>query len=277
MEQISYAMTPDEYARCDTAALRERFLVDGLFQDDALTLRYTHHDRMLIAGAVPRRSSVALEAADVLGTGYFLERREVGIVNIGGEGAVRVGDDEHALAPRDCLYVGRGHERVSLASSSASDPARFYLVSAPAHAALPTQRVSLADGQAARLGSPEEGNERTLTKLIHAEGVESSQLMLGLTQMHGASIWNTMPAHIHDRRTEIYLYFALPAEARVFHLMGPPDETRHLVVANEQAVISPGWSIHAGAGTQPYAFIWAMAGETYSFQDMAVVAPADLR
>lgn len=270
-------MTPDEYKRLDTSQLRRHFLVDGLFQDDILTGRYTHHDRMLVAGTVPRRSSVALAAPNVLGTEYFLERREVGIVNIGAEGTVRVGDDEYALAHRDCLYVGRGNRHVELASSSGADPARFYLASATAHATLPTRKVALGDGQAARLGSPDEGNERTLTKLIHADGVESSQLMLGLTQLHGVSVWNTMPAHLHDRRTEIYLYFDLPHEDRIFHLMGPPDETRHLVVSNEQAAISPGWSIHAGAGTRPYAFIWAMAGETYSFQDMVAIAPGELR
>ena len=275
--EISHAMTPHEYKRLDTTELRRHFLVDGLFRDDVLTGRYTHHDRMLVAGTVPRRSSVTLEAPDALGTEYFLERREVGIVNIGAEGTVRVGDEQHTLAHRDCLYVGRGNRHVELASTSSADPARFYLASATAHASLPTRKVALEDGQAARLGSPEEGNERTLTKLIHAEGIESSQLMLGLTQLHGASIWNTMPAHLHHRRTEIYLYFDLPPEERVFHLMGPPEETRHLVVSNEQVVISPGWSIHSGAGTRPYAFIWAMAGETYSFQDMLAIPPSELR
>ena len=252
----------------DTAALREAFLVQGLFVDGAVTLRHFDLDRVVIGGAVPLAAPLALEAPASIASAFFCERRELGVLNIGAAGSVTVDGTGYALAHRDVLYVGRGAKAISLASADASSPARFYLVSYPAHAAHPTVRVAAAEATGAELGAVETANRRRLSKYIHPAAMPSAQLVMGVTEMLPGSVWNTMPPHTHLRRSEVYLYFGLPADAMVVHLMGAPDETRHLIVRNQEAVLSPPWSVHAGCGTTNYTFCWAMGGENQDFADM---------
>ena len=271
------ARHPADARTFDTAALRRSFLVERLFVADAVTLTYSHDDRMIVGGAVPVTRALPLETAKPLGTASFLARRELGIVNIGGSGRVDVGGAAYPLAHRETLYVGKEAGEVSFTSDDAARPAKFYLVSAPAHAAHPTRKIALADARSMQLGTPEQANVRTIYQLIIPEVCAASQLSLGMTVLAPGSLWNTMPCHVHDRRSEIYLYFGLAPSARVFHMMGEPAETRHLVVADEQAVISPGWSVHTGVGTSNYTFIWAMAGDNQDYTDMDMVAMETLR
>ncbi len=270
---MRYAVSPREAAKMDTDALRETFLVSNLFQTNQLMMTYTHHDRLIIGGAVPRQESLVLEHESAIKTQYFLERRELAVINLGKTGTVRVDDDSFVLEPQDCLYVGQGKRRITFESGDGT----YYLVSAPAHRSYPTQMVTLQDAFHQHLGDRLHSNERTIYRLVHQDGMPSAQLVLGLTRLEPGNMWNTMPAHTHDRRTEIYLYFDLDEADRVVHLLGTPTESRHLVVANEEAVISPGWSIHSGVGTRHYAFIWAMAGENYDYSDMEVVPAAEIR
>ena len=247
-------------------------MIESLFQADEIKMVYAHDDRLIIGGAHPVNAALTVEAADVLKTDYFLERREVGFIHIGGGEAVIEADGErYTLGKLDTLYVGKGTRNLTLSSANPSDPAKIYFTSALAHATYPTRKVSVQEANTLNLGALESSNERTIHQIIHENGVQSCQLMLGVTLFKPGSVWNTMPAHLHDRRMEAYLYFDMNADARVFHFMGEPNETRHIVVANEQAVISPSWSIHSGAGTSSYAFVWAMAGENYTFKDMDVV------
>ncbi len=269
--EVRYATNPTDFKTYTTERLRKEFLIENLFQDDKLAMVYTHYDRMIVGGIVPVKQRLELEAADALKTEYFLERREIGFINIGGDGMIEVEGQSYELSRLDALYVGKGNEKVSFSSMDPSNPARLYFCSAPAHAVIPVQQASLEKATPNHLGSVENSNERTLYQYIHADGLQSCQLMMGVTVMKSGSVWNTMPAHTHDRRMEAYLYFDVQEDARVFHFMGEPEETRHLVVKNEQAVISPSWSIHSGAGTRNYAFIWAMAGENYTFKDMDIV------
>ena len=261
----------------DTAALRDAFLVPSLFVDGAVTLHHVDLDRAVIGGAVPLGAPLALEAPATMAAAYFCERRELGILNIGGNGSVTVDGAAHQLGNRDVLYVGRGARAIVFASADALAPARFYLVSYLAHTAYPTVRVSAADAQVAMLGTMESANQRRLAKYIHPGAVASAQLVMGVTDMLPGSVWNTMPSHRHERRSEVYLYFDIPADAVVVHLMGEPDETRHLVVRNQQAVLSPPWSIHSGCGTTNYGFCWAMGGENQDFADMQSVPMTTLR
>ena len=279
MEQ-RYATSPEHLPGMDTAELRRRFLVEDLFADDQVTAMYTHHDRMVLAGAKPVTRTLTLETSPEIRSDYFLERREAGIVNIGGAGTVTVDGTAYDLAHGSCLYVGRGAIDVTFASTDVDGeqgPARFYLVSAPAHTAYPTTLVPAGAGNTRELGDALSSNRRTLNQYIHEKGVQSCQVVMGVTTLHPGSVWNSMPAHTHDRRTECYLYFDLQADARVIHLMGEPSETRHLVVGNEEAVISPSWSIHAGIGSASYSFVWAMAGENQSFDDMDGFAITEMR
>ncbi|RLQ94288.1 5-dehydro-4-deoxy-D-glucuronate isomerase [Falsibacillus albus] len=269
--EFRYATNPEEAKHYTTQELREKYLGERLFLNGEINMLYTHEDRMIIGGAVPGTEELLLESSDDLKTDYFLERRELGIINVGGEGLVFVEGDEYRLKKRDCLYVGLGNKRVSFKSASPQNPAKFYLVSTLAHQAYPTKKVAIDDAQPAQMGSLSESNERTIYKYIHADGIQSCQLMLGMTLLEPNNMWNTMPAHLHDRRSEIYFYFDMPEDGRVFHFMGQPEETRHLVVKNEEVVISPAWSIHSGVGTSNYTFIWAMAGENYTFTDMDAV------
>lgn len=275
IERNTYS--PGEVKKMDTQQLRDAFLVSSLMQNGKLNFVYSHFDRMIIGGIVPAIEKLHLEQYDALKSTHFLERREMGIINIGGEGTVMAGDESFTLNKLDCLYLGRGTENISFASADVNQPAAFFLLSAPAHASHPNTLVQNKDADATRLGAPETSNERTLYKYIHPDGIKSCQLVMGLTMLADGSVWNTMPAHTHNRRMEVYLYFDVKKEQTVFHLMGEPQETRHLTVADQQAVISPPWSIHSGCGTANYSFIWGMAGENQSFADMDFVAINDLR
>lgn len=271
-----YATGPDQIAGLDTAGLRARYLVPDLFAPGEVRLVHTHHDRVVLGGAVPAGRRLPLEAPDGLRATHFLERREVGIVNVGGPAVVEADGTSYELPPRACLYLGRGVRDVTFADAAEGSGARLYLVSAPAHTAYPSARVLPEEGTVRELGDQETSNRRTLRQYLHPDGVRTCQVMMGVTTLHPGSMWNTMPAHTHDRRTECYLYVDLPEVARVIHLLGRPEETRHLVVADGQAVISPSWSIHAGVGTAAYSFVWAMAGENQAFDDMDAVPPAAL-
>jgi 4-deoxy-L-threo-5-hexosulose-uronate ketol-isomerase len=263
--------------RLTTDEIRSHFLVDDLFQDGAVTFRFADLDRVVLAGAVPTGDSLDLGVPDELAADTFCERREVGVLNIGGAGTVTVGDEEYGLANRDLLYVGRGSGAISFASADVGAPARFYVVSYPAHGEHPTTLVRKADAELEELGSEEQANRRDLFKYVRPGGVESAQLVMGITEIQEGSVWNTMPAHTHARRTEVYLYFDVPEGDVVFHMMGEPQEVRTVIVRDGEAVLSPGWSIHAGAGTRAYTFCWAMGGENQDFGDMQFVAMADIR
>ena len=263
--------------RLTTDEIRSHFLVDDLFQDGAVTFRFADLDRVVLAGAVPTGDSLDLGVPDELAADTFCERREVGVLNIGGAGTVTVGDEEYGLDNRDLLYVGRWSGAISFASADVGAPARFYVVSYPAHGEHPTTLVRKADAELEELGSEEQANRRDLFKYVRPGGVESAQLVMGITEIQEGSVWNTMPAHTHARRTEVYLYFDVPEGDVVFHMMGEPQEVRTVVVRDGEAVLSPGWSIHAGAGTRAYTFCWAMGGENQDFGDMQFVEMADIR
>jgi 4-deoxy-L-threo-5-hexosulose-uronate ketol-isomerase len=264
------------YRTMTTKELRETFLIDDLFRPGQIGLRYVDLDRTVIGSAVPTGEPLKLPTADALKASYFTERRELGILNIGGGGAVTVNDVPFELKKLDALYVGRGNEEVVFSSSDEAQPAEFYLLSYPAHAMYATQLIRSAEQQKVTLGTAETANLRTITKLIHLEGTRSCQLVMGFTQLASGSVWNTMPPHTHMRRSEVYLYFDIDADQRVIHLMGPGHETRNIVIANKQVVISPGWSIHAGVGTKNYTFCWGMGGENQVYSDMDGLAIADL-
>jgi 4-deoxy-L-threo-5-hexosulose-uronate ketol-isomerase len=272
-----FAIDPVTAAAMGTDELRHNFLIEGLFQLGRIGLTYTHYDRMVVGGAMPAGTPLPLEAIKPTGTKNFLDRREMIAVNIGGAGMVKASGQSYEMQPRDMLYLGMGANEVSFASVNPADPAKFYLLSAPAHQSYPSRLIRIGDAKRLDLGSQTTCNERSIFQFIHAEGVKTCQLVVGMTQLASGSVWNTMPCHVHDRRMEAYLYFDLPETARVFHFMGEPDETRHLVMRNEEAVLSPGWSIHSGAGTSNYAFIWAMAGDNVDYTDVDPVAMEELR
>lgn len=271
------AIDPVWGATMDTEMLRENFLVDDLFVSGGVSLTYTHYDRMIVGGAMPTNSALKLEAIKPTGTSGFLERREIAVFNIGDAGSITVDGEKHPLGHRDMLYIGMGASDVEFASDDAAFPAKFYLLSAPAHHSYPTKMVQIDDAKRLDLGAKETCNERSIFQFVHPEGIQTCQLVVGMTQLAPGSIWNTIPSHVHSRRSEIYLYFALPEDARVFHMMGEPDETRHLLVANEQAILSPHWSIHSGAGTSNYTFIWAMAGDNVDYTDVEMAPVEELR
>ncbi|QEL24070.1 5-dehydro-4-deoxy-D-glucuronate isomerase [Bosea sp. F3-2] len=274
IRQVSH---PEAVKGFDTAELRRHFLIETLFVPGEVKLTYSHLDRVIVGGAMPTGKPVVLPTPKAVGTDAFLKRRELGIVNVGGPGKVAVGGKDHALAKRDALYVGKEAGEVSFASDDAGNPAKFYLLSTPAHAVHPTRRITAADAKTIALGEQATANKRVIRQYIIPGVCDTCQLVMGVTTLEEGSIWNTMPSHVHDRRCEIYLYFDLPDDARVFHLMGEPQETRHLVVANEQAILSPGWSIHSGVGTRAYSFIWGMGGDNVDYTDMDMVATGDLR
>jgi 4-deoxy-L-threo-5-hexosulose-uronate ketol-isomerase len=264
------------YPRMTTEELRAAFLVDGLFNPGRIELAYIDLDRTVVGSAMPLAVPLALETDPDLRAEYFTERREVGVLNIGGPGAVHVEGEAYKLASRNALYIGRGNEHVSFSSDDSAHPAEFYLLSYPAHTAYPVTRIDAASADGTVLGSAATANHRTIRRLIHLDGARSCQLVMGFTELTKGSVWNTMPPHTHMRRSEVYLYFNLPENERVVHLMGPGHQTRHLVVANKQVVISPGWSIHAGVGTASYTFCWGMGGENQVYSDMDPLAIADL-
>lgn len=272
-----WAIDPETGATMGTDELRANFLMDGLFSPGRVSLVYSHYDRMVVGGAVPSNGPLTLEAIKPTGTKGFLDRRELIAVNIGGAGTVTAGGETFAAGPRDMVYAGMGNA-VTFASDDPAAPAKFYLLSAPAHASHPSRLLKIAGAKRLDLGAAETCNQRSIFQFIHADSpAKTCQLVVGMTTFAPGSVWNTMPPHIHDRRMEAYLYFDLPEAARVIHLMGEPDETRHLVVANEQAVLSPAWSIHAGVGTAAYAFVWGMAGDNVDYTDVDALTAGDLR
>ena len=262
-----HTVSKAQVARMTTEELRANFLVPELFVPGQITLVHSHQDRVVLGGAAPTDAPLKLEAPDELRAEYFLQRRELGIIVVQGAGVVTADGERYELPKGACLYLGRGVRDIEFAGEG-DEQALFYLFSAPAHAEYPSAMVLPGEGDIRELGDQEHANRRTLNRYIHADGIRSCQIVMGLTQLHSGSMWNTMPAHTHDRRMEAYLYLDVPADARVVHLMGNPEETRHLIVANHQAIVSPSWSIHSGVGTQAYSFIWAMAGENQDFDDM---------
>ncbi len=266
--------TPDhiDYKYKTTGELRKSFLIDNLFTPSKIEMVYTDVDRAIVGSAVPLDQMLKLESSKKeMASDYFAERREIGIINIGAEGKVILDGKEFSMEYKDCLYVGRGTKDIQFFSKIPDQPAKFYFVSYPSHSEYNTHHRKFIDTEPAKLGTIKESNKRIIYKYIHANGIKSSQLVMGLTELDEGSIWNTMPAHTHQRRTEIYMYFNLPDDSMVIHLMGEPEETRHIIVRNQGVVISPSWSIHSAAGTQNYTFIWAMGGENQAFDDMDVV------
>lgn len=273
---VRYATHPEDSKNYDTAKLRSTYLIEDLFQKDTISVVYTLHDRLVVGGANPVEQDVKLETFPTLRSENFLDRRELGIINVGPESSVTVDGQKYTLATKEALYVGKGVKDITF-HPAASGESRFYFNSAPAHATYPTRKVSLDQAETVELGALENSNHRTIRKVLINSVVETCQLQMGVTELKTGSVWNTMPAHTHDRRMEAYFYFELPEDQVVCHFMGQPDETRHLWVKNNQAVISPPWSIHSGAGTSNYTFIWGMAGENLDYNDMDKVAPADLK
>lgn len=265
---IRFAIGKKETNALDTQGLRGHFLIDGLFQQDRLNLTYSHYDRMIVGGCMPVKKKIALDNPSELRADYFLERRELGIINLAGKGEVLVDGKSYPLRKMECLYLGKGVQKVSFLSSDSAKPAKFYLLSAPAHQAYPTVKFTREKAAPVHLGDASTSNKRTVYKYIHRDGIQSCQLVMGLTVLEKGSVWNSVPPHTHTRRMEVYLYFDLDASHRLFHFMGEPQETRHLVMANEEAVVSPPWSMHFGCGTSNYSFVWGMAGENLDYTDM---------
>ena len=278
---IRYSANPRDVKRFTTQELREEFLIEDLYQPDQVTAVYSHVDRMVTLGCMPVKEAVSIDKGiDVwanFGTGYFLERREVGMFNIGGAGTVTVDGTVYELGYKDCLYITMGAKEVLFASEDETKPAKFYMVSAPAHRSYETRLLKLADAAKKPCGEAALSNKRVINQFIHPDVLPTCQLSMGMTVLEPGSVWNTMPAHTHERRMEVYMYFEVPEDQVVFHMMGQGQETRHIVMRNEQAVISPSWSIHAGAGTASYTFIWAMGGENQAFDDMDVIPTPELK
>jgi len=272
--QIRSSPNQTDYQKLGTADLRTAFLVESLFVPGKLELVYTDADRAIVGSAVPTAAPLKLAADAELRAAFFCERRELGVLSIGGAGIVDVDGTKHEMGKLDCLYVGRGSKNISFASKDAANPAAFYLLSYPAHAAYPTTLASTKDATPVELGTAVDANRRTIYKYIHTGGIKSCQLVMGFTKLQDGAVWNTMPPHTHTRRSEVYLYFDVDPKRRVMHFMGTPQQTRHLVVADRQAVISPSWSIHCGCGTGAYTFCWGMGGENQTFEDMDA-APID--
>lgn len=272
-----YAIGPNEVKGFDTDQLRNAFLAQDLMQADQVSWIYTHYERFMVGGAVPVQQVLTLVAPDALKSDYFLARRELGIINVGGPGVVSADDQVFELGYKDALYLGSGNQNVSFKSVDDQNPARFYLNSAPAHQSYANQKVAFGQGKQLQMGSLKTSNERDINQSLINSVVTTCQLQMGITCLKEGSVWNTMPAHQHDRRNEVYFYFEVPQQQAVCHFMGEPSQTRHLWVHNEQAVISPPWSIHSGCGTQNYSFIWGMAGENLDYSDMDFHAPDQLR
>jgi len=278
---IRYSVNPKDFRRYTTEEIRKEFLIENLYVPDQVISVYSHVDRMVTLGCMPVSEKVSIDKGlDVwknFGTQYFLERREIGIFNIGGEGTITADGKQYKLGYKDCLYITKGTKEVFFESTDSSKPAKFYMVSAPAHCSYETKLITIAEAAKRPLGSMETSNKRVINQFIHPDVLKTCQLSMGMTVLEPGSVWNTMPAHTHERRMEIYTYFEIPEENVVFHIMGEGNETRHIVMQNEQAVISPSWSIHSGVGTSNYSFIWAMGGENQAFDDMDVIKTPDLK
>jgi 4-deoxy-L-threo-5-hexosulose-uronate ketol-isomerase len=275
--KIIHGVHPDDFRSYQTSEVRERFLIDNLIEPDKITCVYTHYDRMIIGAIYPVSKNIELDNYPNLRAKYFLERREIGIINVAGDGEIVVDGQIYTVKKLDCLYAGKGVKSVTFRSKNAGQPAIFYILSAPAHVTYPT--ILMTNNEAAKVhtGDTSTANRRTINKYIHMDGIRSCQLVMGLTILQEGSVWNTMPAHTHDRRMEAYFYFDLPAGHKIFHYMGKGDETRHITMSNYEAVVSPPWSIHAGSGTASYSFIWGMAGENLDYTDMDAIAIEDIR
>lgn len=274
---IRYAVGKEQYPRMTTDELRKHFLVQDIFVSGQTELTYWETERAVLGGIIPTDSPIALESDPALASEYFCERREVGIFNLGGPGEIRVDGQNFSLASHDALYIGRGSRAVVLASPEKENPARYFLISYPAHAAYPTRLIPSHEANRVELGAHVTANERVIHQYIHKGGAPSCQLVTGITQLQSGSVWNTMPPHTHLRRSEVYFYFDLPENEAVFHFMGSGDETRHLVMHGGEAVLSPSWSIHSGCATRAYSFIWAMGGENQEFSDMDGIAVNNLK
>ena len=278
---IRYSANPQDVKRYTTQELRDEFLITGLYEPDAVKATYSHVDRMVVMGILPVNEKVPVDKGmDVwhnFGTSFFLERREAGVFNLGGRGSVEVDGIRYDLGYEDCLYISMGAREVCFSSQDPANPARFYLASSPAHKPCKTTLLTMENANHRPCGDKTLANERVINQFIHPDVLETCQLTMGLTQLAPGSVWNTMPSHTHERRMEVYTYFEIPEDQVVFHMMGQPDETRHLVMHNFDAVISPSWSIHSGCGTANYTFIWAMCGENQAFDDMDNLKPGDMK
>lgn len=285
---IRYANHPDDSKKYDTAELREKYLIEKLFEADDILLTYSHQDRIIAGGAMPVKKTLSLGTFKELATNYFLERREMGVINIGGAGVITLDDKKYDIGTKEGIYIGMGTKQVEFSSKSDKEPAKFYINSSPAHKTYPTVKiVKPVEGKPApegtkycvqrHLGTLEGINKRTINQFIIGDVCESCQLAMGMTELAEGSAWNTLPSHTHERRMEVYMYFEVPSDQAVIHLMGKPDETRHIIMHNEQAVISPSWSIHSGVGTHNYTFIWGMCGENQAYDDMDNIATPDLK
>ncbi|MFV0593020.1 MAG: 5-dehydro-4-deoxy-D-glucuronate isomerase [Draconibacterium sp.] len=275
--EARYAYHPDDFKSYDTEKIRKEFLVEKLMDPGNIRLVYSSIERYIVGGAVPVNEPLPLEPIDLLKAGYFCERREVGVINVAGPGVIVVDGQEYKMDFKDALYIGKGSKEVVFKSDDAENPAHYYINSAPAHKEFPTKQVTLGEANVLHLGALETSNERNINQLLINSVVETCQLQMGMTELKTGSVWNTMPPHQHSRRNEVYFYFNVPEGQAICHFMGQPNETRHIWMHNEQAVISPEWSIHSAAGTSNYIFIWGMAGENLDYGDMDVIAPTDLR
>lgn len=275
--KVLYAHHPEDFKKYGTEKIREQFMMETVFSPDQVELTYSHVDRIIYGGAMPVGKSLTLDAGKELAAEYFLERREMGVINIGGPGKITLDQEVYDLGTKDGIYIGRGTKEISFESEDSSNPAKFYINSCPAHKKYPTVKVRLDQAIKRPLGEDSSMNKRTIHQLIHPDVLESCQLSMGVTVLEKGSGWNTMPSHTHERRMEVYFYFDMEEDARVFHFMGQPNETRHVLMKNEQAILSPSWSIHSGAGTSNYTFVWGMCGENQDFDDMDHVPMKDLR
>ncbi|MEE1224853.1 MAG: 5-dehydro-4-deoxy-D-glucuronate isomerase [Clostridia bacterium] len=275
--EIRNASNSKDVKHYTTERLREEFHISNLFTKDNIRMVYSHIDRIITAGFMPVFQELSLEAGKELAADYFLERREMGCINIGGEGIITVDGTEYKMAPRDGIYIGKGNKEIKFKSTDPENPAKFYVSSCPAHKEYPTVKIDITKAKKVPCGTVADANKRVINQYIHPEVMQSCQLAMGLTQLEEGSVWNTMPCHTHDRRMEVYLYLDMGENDAVFHMMGEPNETRHIIMHNEEAVISPSWSIHSGVGTKAYSFIWAMCGENQEFTDMDGIETKDLR
>ncbi|MBK6991273.1 MAG: 5-dehydro-4-deoxy-D-glucuronate isomerase [Chitinophagaceae bacterium] len=275
--QIRFQNSPVETKQMTTEQLRQNFLIDGLMHPGTIQLTYSHYDRMIVGGVVPTSAAISLPKEEELKANFFLERREMGIINVGGKGTLTADGVVYEIEKLECVYLGKGTKEVSFSSTSDKEPAHFYLLSVPAHQAYPNKKMTKAEASPVNLGDISTSNKRTIYKYIHNDGIQSCQLVMGLTTLDAGSVWNSVPPHTHTRRMEAYFYFDLDAAQRVMHFMGEPQETRHLVMANNEAVLSAPWSMHFGVGTANYGFIWGMAGENKEFTDMDPVPVATIK
>jgi len=275
--EIRYASNNKDAKNYDTQRLRDEYLIENLFMENEIKLVYSHIDRIIVGGIFPITEKIKLKGGKELGSNFFLERRELGVINIGGPGIIILDNEEFILNNKDAIYIGLGIKEVFFKSLDIKNPAKFYLNSAPAHCKYPTTLITLEKAKKVKMGDTSTSNKRTINQYIHPDVCKSCQLVMGMTVLEDGSVWNSMPTHTHDRRMEVYFYFDMNENTRIFHFMGEPNETRHIIMKNEEAVISPSWSIHSGAGTASYAFIWGMAGENQTFTDMDHIEMKDLR